>query len=227
MPAPVLYSNIILILGSRDLGLCPLICCVTGSVLPGTYPGQQKHTTGRKRKVPQMGKQRDHSRADTSLWLRKNQIWDGASSFCSVFVLSWEKTGITALPRVDDNCCTPRADTSETLPSFLAVELWQGVGGEKGWVANLVLWNMATNTYTQGGREKWVPLSPTSSHPTNTARGHFSLGVPENYKSDQHLHMTLRMSTEIYPAVLIPPHFINFKPATGVSPNWSTQNIRI
>lgn len=111
MPAPVLYSNIILILGSRDLGLCPLICCVTGSVLPGTYPGQQKHTTGRKVEVPQMGRHMDHSRADTTLGLRKNQIWDGASSFCAGFFSSWEKTGITALPRVGDNCCTLRADT--------------------------------------------------------------------------------------------------------------------
>ena len=39
MPAPASYSNIILIPGRGDLGLRPLICCVTGSVLPGTYPG--------------------------------------------------------------------------------------------------------------------------------------------------------------------------------------------
>lgn len=81
--------------------------------------------------------------------------------------------------------------------------------------------------HVERGRENWEPLSPTSSHPANTAHGHFSLGVPENYKSDPHSHVTLRVSIEIYPAVLSLPYFINFKPATQMSPNLSTQNIRI
>lgn len=159
MPAPMLYSNIILILGSRDLGLCPLICCVTGSVLPGTHPRQQKHTTGRDRQVPQMGKHMDHSRADTTLWLRKNQIWGGDSSFCAVFFSSWEKIGTTALPGVGDNCCTLRADTLESLPSFRAVELRQVVRGEKSRDANLVLWDRVTNTHCmrrEGGRNGYL-----------------------------------------------------------------------
>jgi len=51
MPAPALYSNIILIPGRRgDLGLRPLICCVTGSVLPGTQPGQRRHIAGERGK---------------------------------------------------------------------------------------------------------------------------------------------------------------------------------
>lgn len=79
----------------------------------------------------------------------------------------------------------------------------------------------------EGGREKWVPLTPTSSHPANTAHRDFSLGVPENEKSDPHLRTTSVVSIEIHPAVLSPSYFTNFKPTTGVSPNLSTQNIRI
>lgn len=60
MPA----SNIILIPGRGDLGLCPLICCVTGGVLPGMYSGQQKHTAGGKGKTPQMGKHKGYARGD-------------------------------------------------------------------------------------------------------------------------------------------------------------------
>lgn len=139
---------------------------------------------------------------------------------CCFVLLSWNKTGTTALPGVGDNCCTLRADTFESLSCLLAVELWEVVVVGKGRGANLILTCTAC-----GGREKArVPLSPTSSHPANAAHGDISLGVLEKYKPDPHLPITV--SVEICVAVLSPSHFLNFKPATQVSPTSSTQNSR-
>lgn len=54
-------------------------------------------------------------------------------------LLSWNKKSTTTLPSVSDNCCTLRADTFESLSSFLDVELWEAIVMGKGQGTNLLI----------------------------------------------------------------------------------------
>lgn len=169
-------------------------------------PWATKHTTGRKTKV---GKEERWESIWTTLGLilpcdsERTRSGMEPQAFVLFFPLSWEKTGITALPTMGDNCCTLRADTLESLPSFLAVKLWQGVRGEKGWDANLVLWDTATNTHClwrEGGRNGylWVLHQAMGCQHSPWT---FQSWSSRELNSDPHLHMSLRVSIEIYPTV--------------------------
>lgn len=196
MPAPASYSNIILIPGRRgDLGLHPLICCVTGSILPGTYLWQQKHTARRKGKIPQMGKHKGYPRgnakaANCPVVQEEPDLGQNLRLLCHFILLSWNKTGTTALQGVGDNCCTPRAYTFESLSSFLAVELREVVVVGKGWDANLILHDKAPNVqcvWREGESEKYLCLPYQAILPTQP----MGISVLEFWRSTNLTHVCL------------------------------------
>lgn len=195
MPAPASYSNTILIPGRRgDLGLHPLIRCVTGSILPGTYLWQQKHTARRKGKIPQMGKHKGYpeamQRQQTALWFGKNQIWDRALGFCAILFSLGIRQAQQPSKEWVTTAVTPRADTFESLSSFLAVELWEEVVVGKGWDANLILHDKAPNVqsvWREGESEKYLCLPYQAILPTQP----MGISVLEFWRSTNLTHICL------------------------------------